>query len=82
MIIFKDLQSQLKEALAEWAFLREENERLKRLLGLPAEDIAKREKQKKKKGQISDVDSLNSMWFMSDRSFLSFTSLSRNRFRS
>jgi superfamily II DNA or RNA helicase len=35
----EDLQTQLQKALAECAFLREENERLKNLLGLPPEQI-------------------------------------------
>jgi len=35
----EDLQTQLQKALAECASLREENERLKKLLGLPSEQI-------------------------------------------
>jgi len=35
----EDLQTQLQKTLAEYASLREENERLKKLLGLPPEQI-------------------------------------------
>ena len=40
MIDPEDLENQLQEALKECASLREENERLKKLLGLYPEDIA------------------------------------------
>jgi superfamily II DNA or RNA helicase len=39
LITSEDLQIQLQKALAECASLREENERLKKLLGLPPEEI-------------------------------------------
>jgi hypothetical protein len=40
MITYEDLQTQLQEALEECASLREENRRLKKLLGLFPEDLA------------------------------------------
>lgn len=40
MIDPEDLQNQLQKALRECALLREENERLKKLLGLPHEGRA------------------------------------------
>ena len=39
MITYEDLQTQLQKTLAECALLKEENKRLKKLLGLSSEEI-------------------------------------------
>jgi regulator of replication initiation timing len=53
MILSEDLQAQLQKVLEECASLREENERLKKLLGLFPEDRATT-----KKSTVSEPPSL------------------------